>query len=787
MAARLSLMTSPSWLRTIVSMSSTIAALRRASLVTVAAYCGTLFLGPVLHAAAQELATPPSAADTSATAAPDSGAAALLDGVEAIPPVGTVGQVAVWGDGAFPVVLGKEGDKRVPIVGAGTLGRGRVMAWAHGYGSASAAARLSTGRLLLNACRWTSERAGSGPRPVRVALLDSDLSEYLKSEGIEAAKINGGDGLAEQLDGATTLLCGRADLSKREIEAIAAFVRAGGGFVCFFCPWGWAQIHRQPVAAIPLNEILVEAGLALADGYAEPTKDGAFAADFVPGPEFHAGRALDILTEVNEGKRKPDDPLIRQAGATATRAVAALPSSDRLLRPRLNSLLSAHNHDLAPTPDNPLQESEALQRVLLALQLSKIESQQPAEVKPHVAARAFPGEVPATARKASRQVIIDTAVPNWHSTGLYAPAGQVITVTLPPGEKEAAQAGLRVRIGCHADELWHHDQWRRVPRISMSWPIDSERVTVASAFGGLIYIEVPEKAKLDTLNLTVSGGVESPWFVLGETSNADWAARIRDLPAPWAELASDRVILTIPSDVARKIDDPQAIMEHWVRILDADAELAGLSRERPYPQRYVADTQISAGYMHAGYPIMTHLDAASFMTDPKGLVEKGWGPYHEMGHNHQQGMWTFEGTGEVTCNIFTLYVLENVCGVDDASRQKVFGEDAVKARANYLESGARFETWKREPFLALQMYAQLRLAFGWDAYRKVFAEYGSLPADQRPRTDEEKRDQWLVRMSRAVSKDLGPFFEAWGVPTSAAARDSIKDLPDWMPDEMLRD
>ena len=35
--------------------------------------------------------------------------------------------------------------------------------------------------------------------------------------------------------------------------------------------------------------------------------------------------------------------------------------------------------------------------------------------------------------------------------------------------------------------------------------------------------------------------------------------------------------------------------------------------------------------------------------------------------------------------------------------------------------------------------------------------------------------------SRAAGKNLGPFFEAWGVPTSAGARDSVKDLTAWMP------
>ena len=92
-----------------------------------------------------------------------------------------------------------------------------------------------------------------------------------------------------------------------------------------------------------------------------------------------------------------------------------------------------------------------------------------------------------------------------------------------------------------------------------------------------------------------------------------------------------------------------------------------------------------------------------------------------------------------------------------------------------------FEQWKREPFLALVMYEQLQQAFGWDAFRQVFATYRSLPEAERTKSDDEKRNQWMVRFSRQVGRNLGPFFEAWGVPTSQEARDSIADLPVWLP------
>jgi len=75
----------------------------------------------------------------------------------------------------------------------------------------------------------------------------------------------------------------------------------------------------------------------------------------------------------------------------------------------------------------------------------------------------------------------------------------------------------------------------------------------------------------------------------------------------------------------------------------------------------------------------------------------------------------------------------------------------------------------------------MKNAFGWDPFVKTFKEYMA-PGAQRPRNDGDKRDQWMVRFSKNVGRNLGPFFQAWGIPTSQKARDSIQNLPVWMPE-----
>ena len=135
-------------------------------------------------------------------------------------------------------------------------------------------------------------------------------------------------------------------------------------------------------------------------------------------------------------------------------------------------------------------------------------------------------------------------------------------------------------------------------------------------------------------------------------------------------------------------------------------------------------------------------------------------------------------------NLFSLYVMEQICGLtdDDKPHPSITLDQRKKKMEKYFADGAKFEDWQRDPFLALIMYIQMKDEFGWDAFKKSFVQYRSLQDSERPESDDDKRDEWLVRFSRGTGRNLGPFFEAWGVPTSEKARASITDLPEWMPE-----
>ena len=219
----------------------------------------------------------------------------------------------------------------------------------------------------------------------------------------------------------------------------------------------------------------------------------------------------------------------------------------------------------------------------------------------------------------------------------------------------------------------------------------------------------------------------------------------------------------------------------------APGEVITITVTRKRAERFVTDTQISAGYMHSGYPLMAGLDIGSTFVDKARIMRNGhggvWGLFHEIGHNHQNSLWVYRGTTEVTVNLFSLYVFEKMCGLEpkDKIHGGVLPANREHSLKKYLEDGKKFEKWQRDPFLALYMYSMMQEDFGWEPFTKVFKEYRAADKSELPKNDDDKRDQWMVRFSRMVGKNLGPFFDAWGVPTSQEAKKSISSLSTWMP------
>lgn len=700
---------------------------------------------------------------------------ALLSGVHQIAKPGLPGPVAVYGPQAFAVIIGESAGRTQALVGAARFGKGRIVALGKdGYFDADTLRDAETRTFLLNALRWTTQNR---PAP-RIALYGaSGLAPILQAAGGKVTELNAGN-LITGLKNADVLLTNSDTFGlPSDIILIQNFIRRGGGLVIGHVAWGWQSLHDTLSINedFPVNQLLRSSGLALADGTIDRILPVTAPIDNRALDDCNALTLLDRLTD-SETAAGLTLGQKRQYGAILEAAGQSAPNSDTIFLPRLRAAITAAGSNITPTPAHPVRADNPLARLAVTLRRNRISHTPAYRITADAGAEAFPGPAkpyPVNLINAIFEIEINGDVPAWAGTGLYAPPGALVTVAIP---KSLTGKGIVAQIGSHTDKLWNLDSWQRNPDMITRWPLRAEKTEIASPFGGLIYLVIPESARLGAFHATVYGAIDAPRFTLGKTTEAQWRDTLCNAPAPWAELEAHKIILTVPSSTIRHLDNPVALLELWDKALDFYADLG----QRPLPnrpERIVPDVQISAGYMHSGYPIMMFLPSGAHLSDRDFLLAgqgDAWGFWHELGHNHQISDWTFEGTGEVTNNLFSLYLLEKISGQKPLTGQK---SDAMKRdAAKYFASGPDFEKWKAQPFAALEMYAQLQEAFGWEAFKKVFAAYRDLPESQRPKSDAEKRDQWMVRFSHAVGSNLGPFFTAWGVPTSEEARQSLSDL-----------
>jgi hypothetical protein len=690
----------------------------------------------------------------------------LLKDVQAIESSGIPGVLLCEGGNATPLVMGKLGKAAMPVAVAAQYEKGRVVALGHpDFFSASAFKKGDTGTFMRNAFQWTLQGKttvlvfkNSALIPALQGLLGADIKVVELKEWSE-------------LSSATGALVGYAeDIPEKEIEQVRTYLKQGGGFMTSAIGWGWMMVSKKSVKGESrFNRLLNPAGLYVADGLLDRTSEAGFAVQPIPAGATVL-EALDIVASPEASKAS-----FAQAGATLCAIKTLLDENDTSVTgKRLAALMQSEAASKVPTTKNPVKEGDIAARLKIIDLQSAWQSKPLQQWKAASAAASYPGTVDKSIPRGSKKLSIDLNVPKWHSTGLFASAGEPVTITLQPGSEKKK---LKLRIGSTTCDNTRHGQWSRAPKVDIEIPLTNLTTTCSSPFGGLVYVVVPDSVQGDEspVEATISGACKAAWFKVGRDSLAAWAT-ITNAPAPYGEIESNKIILTVPRNQLAALADPVALMKFWDDVADLDAKMTALPATRRYAERLVGDDQLCAGWMHAGYPIMIPNVTTKDLVNLDGLNAKGdWGFFHEIGHNHQNGDWTFEGTGEVTVNFFTLYCMEKMCGL--TPRQTRMKNEATPNYKTWLDNNKPYDTWKRDPFLALEMFVRIQQAYGWEAFEKLFAEYRLLPGSERPKNDLQKRDQWCTRLSKVTGDNMASIFDSWNIPISEETRKTCATYP----------
>ncbi|QEL87603.1 putative mucin/carbohydrate-binding domain-containing protein [Bacillus mycoides] len=348
-------------------------------------------------------------------------------------------------------------------------------------------------------------------------------------------------------------------------------------------------------------------------------------------------------------------------------------------------------------------------------------------------------------------------------TGIYAAPNEEITIDIKGTQSIQAFIGTRSYDEKDPEEF----------------DLKPGKNVISSPRGGILYFYNMNNEGEVTASVT-NGGSHFPLFILGKHTKKDWDEMLKKYKDPYAvELKGERSLITTTYDSVQKYmknTDPTELMKLHDKIIRLENAVAGLSEDgvgvAKSPTHYVQFVEkrkpaegnfMFATNYHTGY-IPT---AMNRVLDLEVLEKDGWGPWHEVGHLHQQEPWKWSKVREVTVNIYSLAV------------QKALGNQ-LEMDEHYKESFEYLERPKAERVIdeinPLTMFWQLNVVYGEHFYPRLHQAYRLLPQSEMPNSDEEKKQLFIYMTSKVAGQNLIPFFEEWGLTPNDDTGEKIEKL-----------
>ncbi|XP_028817787.1 TRPM8 channel-associated factor homolog [Denticeps clupeoides] len=669
-------------------------------------------------------------------------------------------QVLVHGPLSFPI--GTTPDDRVFIAGA-VYGQGRVIVLSHDrfLGCESMAS------FLINAIRWLDD-GRSGLVGIGAHL---DKAHKLLSNSKLTCQMTG---FRKDL---SVYVC--TSYNDAQHNEILEFVAEGKGLLIGGHAWHWVRVNLggNVMTEYPGNRLLNKMGLSILGNFLSSGLYKAPDIKQVSSESYHfRGLLRSIASNVLQGKSltEQDERCLKKLSTECFQYLAMQPHECATYSSVVALLTSIVKEAGIPqvSPTNPIKSDKERFMLCVGAGLYK-NSSDPEALLPCIIK-----EHPALPTVANASIYINVNIADevqWISTGLYLSPGMKTQMTMPT---QIVGKGWAIQIGCQTDDIGGADVLKRAPVVHELFPVEKERIQVWNLWGGLIYLVAPPNSREEGLKLVVQTAVRAPYFQSGKTGVQEWVSSIRSAPAPWAELEFENIIMTIQSEGIRGLERPDEVARLWDDIMRAVADLAAIPAKFPRKERFVADVQITAGFMHSGYPIMMLSQSGEELLNPEEIRKKGvWGQMHELGHNQQRDVWEFKPhTTECTCNLWALYVHDKVIKLDRTkAHEEMKPENRNKHIQEYVKGGRQLGKWTK--WTALETFLQLQAKFGWSAFKKVFAAYHHM--SNVPRDNQGKMNKYAETFSTVVNRNLAPFFKAWGWPIESAVEKKLSSLPEW--------
>lgn len=370
------------------------------------------------------------------------------------------------------------------------------------------------------------------------------------------------------------------------------------------------------------------------------------------------------------------------------------------------------------------------------------------------------------------------------STGFWVKKGDVlnITVTLPAN---VSAPYLEAFISVPHDRTYQytHAQRQQVKAGNNTVRVDQD---------GILYIAHYTDAIAGDIKIDIQGGQPFPRFILKQNTPDDWNRMLADAEmqaSPYVELLSDRMMITLRRSIAEQsitAADVSDMLATWDKIVTWTEDQYGITESDPkskhrrishrfhfvdgVPPQGVVNNDTCYGALNSWTWRLQacYDDAMRTVVHGPGMAQNGWGPWHELGHQFQMEGQKWDGMGEVSVNLTSLYVQRELGA---RSRLEAAG-DWYKAFTYFKQAERDYHS--QDLFVKVAMLWQLDLTFGKDFYAKLGRIYRDMTTF--PDKHGEKIQRFILETSKLAGYNLVPFYDQWGLPADAATRQTLDQL-----------
>lgn len=330
-------------------------------------------------------------------------------------------------------------------------------------------------------------------------------------------------------------------------------------------------------------------------------------------------------------------------------------------------------------------------------------------------------------------------------TGVYLPVGQ--HVVLVDGIDSEKTVGLIV------------PNWLRYPpneddptKDPKGWGIEKKNFALRNGvniinleeFGSLVYIDYfsENPSQENPIQVHFLTGQENGFFDIRKHNDTDWNKLVDNAVFPVIDAIGKHIQVAYPVEAIKKYAYGRGVelISNYDSLVYRQHRIMGLEKYKKVPENKILSRVNYNYYMFRDSDGVAYMGgkngyAMQLVVDPSRVIQGDpcWGFSHEVGHVHQtRPMFNWGGLGEVSNNLFSLYVTRSFDNPTRISQQKNYQkarESIIDRKISYLQDEDVFN--RLVPFWQLQLYFEGE-GQNPDFYPDLFEAFRRLGEANRP-------------------------------------------------------